>query len=1058
MIGMALLRPDGSWHYANPAFVAMTGYGPEAWAGWIADDMLVHPEERKEAERQFFAMQRGETDQLSAERRYIRKDGSTLRALVSLSSLKESAEGAPAGYLLQIAELGQQRQVDNAVEEAEKRWNHALRGSRQIVWDFYVPSSMVWVSPGWKELLDLPNEERVHHIADWLDKMHPDDRPRLAEATERVRTTGNPEFNAVYRLRHHTTGNWVWVLSRGRVVEYAADGSIARMIGTIIDITREKEFEARLAEVTQRLEIALEAGGIGIYEVDLVAMRHHWDDRVHEIFGVSREDFDGTGDAWLALVHPEDVPRVVQIRESAMRSMSPYRADYRIRRPGSDKVRHVRSIARMIRGEDGTAIRAIGACWDITEDVERTQTLNRTLALLEAVMKGTPDLIYAKAGDGRYLLVNKSVERLMGRPRDEIIGRHDLDIFPPETAIPLIENDRRVMGDGKPYTIEELAALEGMPRTYSSTKAPLRDESGKVVGLLGISRDVTDLKATEAALRQSELRWQFALDGSGDGIWDWDLRSGRVFYSRQWKAMLGYEEEEIGTTTNEWSDRVHPGDLPHCWKIINEHLYGDTPDFTLEHRMRAKDGSWRWIFDRGRVIERDGEGRPLRVIGTHTDVTLRKQGETAILALNERLQLAVEVAGAGIFDLDFATERYTWDEQMYRIYGLSKGQYDGTLAGWLTHLHPDDVAKVMAEHTAAIDKTSIFSMDFRIRQPGSGAIRHVRSLARIVRDEAGAPIRAVGMNWDITDHMELAETLYEEKERLQITLSSIGDAVISTDAQARITFMNPVAEQMTGWLAADAVGRALGEVFPLVDEAGAAVSNSVRICLDRMRPSHLEKEAILIGRDGRRRHVRDSAAPVRTSAGEIIGAVLVFQDVTEARSLQQALEHSANHDGLTGLANRTAFERGLSKAVEQANDERREHTLCFIDLDMFKQVNDSAGHAAGDALLRVVADLLRRCCRSHDLAARLGGDEFALLLFDCPVKKGRKIAQRFIREVSKYRFAWEGATHAIGASIGLTSVGPEATQADRALSQADMACYASKTAGRNRVSVYGVDT
>ncbi|WP_395382772.1 PAS domain-containing protein [Mesorhizobium sp. UC22_110] len=155
---------------------------------------------------------------------------------------------------------------------------------------------------------------------------------------------------------------------------------------------------------------------------------------------------------------------------------------------------------------------------------------------------------------------------------------------------------------------------------------------------------------------------------------------------------------------------------------------------------------------------------------------------------------------------------------MYELYELSPDDFDGTLDHWLTFIHPDDVPEVLRRYELGVQETSIFSMDVRIRRQHSGAMRHIRSLAKLSRDEGGAPLRAVGMNWDITDHIDLAQAVFEEKERLRITLHSIGDSVISTDAQARITFMNPVAEQMTGWLASEAAGMPLRDVFRIVDE------------------------------------------------------------------------------------------------------------------------------------------------------------------------------------------------------------------------------------------------
>jgi diguanylate cyclase (GGDEF)-like protein len=219
-------------------------------------------------------------------------------------------------------------------------------------------------------------------------------------------------------------------------------------------------------------------------------------------------------------------------------------------------------------------------------------------------------------------------------------------------------------------------------------------------------------------------------------------------------------------------------------------------------------------------------------------------------------------------------------------------------------------------------------------------------------------------------------------------------------------------------------------------------------------PHYFNEDAVLISRSGERRAVRDSAAPIRTPQGEVLGAVLVFQDITHSRALQKELAHSAMHDGLTGLPNRVAFERALSVAVDQAHHELREHALCFIDLDRFKPVNDTAGHAAGDALLQQISHAIRRACRQQDFVARIGGDEFAVLLADCSVAGARKAARQIVESIAGVRFGWNGRVYQIGASVGITAVTARAPHLTELMNQADTACYAAKAAGRNGVVVY----
>jgi diguanylate cyclase (GGDEF)-like protein len=182
--------------------------------------------------------------------------------------------------------------------------------------------------------------------------------------------------------------------------------------------------------------------------------------------------------------------------------------------------------------------------------------------------------------------------------------------------------------------------------------------------------------------------------------------------------------------------------------------------------------------------------------------------------------------------------------------------------------------------------------------------------------------------------------------------------------------------------------------------------------------------------------------------------VLVFQDVTAGRALQRQLAHSATHDPLTGLPNRLAFERALISVSDQARHELRSHALCFIDLDRFKPVNDNAGHAAGDALLCQVAEIIKSTCRRQDFSARIGGDEFAVLLADCPAPAASRVAQKLADAIAALEFCWDDKTYRIGASIGITSISSRPATSAELMSEADSACYAAKAAGRGRVAVY----
>ena len=301
-------------------------------------------------------------------------------------------------------------------------------------------------------------------------------------------------------------------------------------------------------------------------------------------------------------------------------------------------------------------------------------------------------------------------------------------------------------------------------------------------------------------------------------------------------------------------------------------------------------------------------------------------------------------------------------------------------------------------------------------------------------------------------------TLANEKERAEVTLHCIGDAVITTDAEECIEYLNPVAEQLTGWTNAAAHGLPASQVFNIINETtGAPLDNPVEKAINENRIVPLANHAALIKRNGKIIPIEDSAAPIRDKRNQIIGAVLVFHDVSHARAMATKLSHQASHDALTGLLNRHTFESRLQQALDNAQQENTHHTLCYMDLDQFKIVNDTCGHIAGDELLRQLAVELRTQIRGSDILARLGGDEFGLLLEGCSLDMSDMIVGKLLQTVRDFRFHWQAQSFSVGVSIGVVSIHADCGGLMEIMRAADSACYAAKDGGRNRIYIYQAD-
>ena len=328
--------------------------------------------------------------------------------------------------------------------------------------------------------------------------------------------------------------------------------------------------------------------------------------------------------------------------------------------------------------------------------------------------------------------------------------------------------------------------------------------------------------------------------------------------------------------------------------------------------------------------------------------------------------------------------------------------------------------------------------------------------ARVVRNKDGAIEAYEGTITDISVRKRAELQLYEEKEKAQVTLQSIGDAVITADAQGRVEYLNPVAEGLTGWESREAAGRPVAEVFHVISETTRQpIDSPILRCLAEGRVVEIAEPSLLVNRRGQEISIQDSAAPIRDRGGRLIGVVMVFHDVSQERRLQRALTYQATHDALTGLINRREFEKRLTDVLQGVRtDVAASHVLMYLDLDQFKVVNDTCGHQAGDRLLKQITSVLQTRIRTTDTLARLGGDEFGVLLQDCTLETAGRIAENLRQAIRDFRFVWQDRVMNVGVSIGLAEVNNLAETPASVMSAADVACYSAKESGRNRVQTY----
>lgn len=553
-------------------------------------------------------------------------------------------------------------------------------------------------------------------------------------------------------------------------------------------------------------------------------------------------------------------------------------------------------------------------------------------------------------------------------------------------------------------------------------------------------------RAERKHISESESRFRNAMEYSAIGM-------ALVGTEGQWlqanKALcqfLGYSQEELRALT--FQQLTWPEDLNNDLEQLGMLVRGEINSYSMEKRYYTRAGDVVWALLAVSLV-RHSDDTPLYFIAQVEDINDLKHTEWMNKRLMERITLANEAGGIGIWEWELQPDVISWDKRMFDLYEVPL-HIKPSWQVWYECVVPED-----REHAENVIRDSLaaripFKLEFRIAV--RDGVRHIRSLANRVLNKDGEVERLLGINLDMTEVKQLNEALYQEKERLHITLDSIGEAVICIDVDMNVTFMNPVAEKMSGWQQDDAIGIPLLTVLRITfGDNGPLMENIYSADMSR---TAIEQEVVLHCRNGSSYDIQYSITPLSTLDGGSIGSVLVIQDVTESRKMLRQLSYSASHDDLTHLANRVSFENHLKQLLQAVHNTHQRHVLVFIDLDRFKAVNDSAGHAAGDALLRELASLMLSMLRTSDVLARLGGDEFGLLLPDCNIESARFISGRIISAINEYQFRWEGRLHRIGASAGITLIDEKNHVATEVMSQADIACYAAKNSGRGRVCVY----
>ncbi|THB70713.1 MAG: EAL domain-containing protein [Gammaproteobacteria bacterium] len=426
------------------------------------------------------------------------------------------------------------------------------------------------------------------------------------------------------------------------------------------------------------------------------------------------------------------------------------------------------------------------------------------------------------------------------------------------------------------------------------------------------------------------------------------------------------------------------------------------------------------------------------------------------------LQLSTYTSNDGFWSFNPGDKTAKFTHRWYAIMGIESpdnpSDSETSFNLWINNIFGDE-REEFQQLLCGICKGNIDSFEHihRVKHNSAGFIWVLAKGVSVESCDDNSPPYISGSITDITSIKESEEEINEERQKNLLTLNALNDAVITTDHNGSIRHMNPKAEKLTGWSVEEALGNHISEIYKIISELSkeqieSPVTKAIKLGQNIGLHSHL-----LVPKIGEKISIEDSVTPIINADGETTGTVLVFRDISGARQLTRQISYQSSHDELTGLVNRREFERRLKLSIESARKKNTIHAMVYIDVDLFKVINDTCGHIAGDQLLREIAPVVEEESPQGDIVGRLGGDEFGILLRNSTAEQALMTCNRIRTTIEMQGFSWRGQNFIISLSMGIVLINNETENVSEVLRKADSACFVAKDSGRNKLHLYRED-
>ncbi|CAN5383650.1 hypothetical protein BH10PSE17_BH10PSE17_33730 [soil metagenome] len=649
----------------------------------------------------------------------------------------------------------------------------------------------------------------------------------------------------------------------------------------------------RAARLENRLTMAIEFAQLGFYETELQSGINHWDEQCFRLFDLEPDSSEPGTEAMLAMLHPDDRVIVGTAWEEARHQGRPGSVRFRLVR-GSAETRVIQTQWRVETDPNGLPVRAFGVMADITPTyraAQRELELNNRLGLAASV-GGVGS--WAWELDENIVYFDERLYDIMGlAPSQQHMSMDQMrDLVIEEDRDSLERATARVLREhGEVQSEYRIRRGDGDLRHHLTRRTAQRNEFGVPVRIVAVVIDITDTKRREAQIAELAARLEFATDAGGIGVWDWDLRAGVVFYSSQYRALVGYDEIEWPDLAGTWERHLHRDDGPLTVKAMEDYVEGRSSFYSSEHRLLCKDGRWRWFLDRGAIVERDAvTGAPLRMVGTLIDLTERKQTEIALREAQARMELATIANGFGIYEYDYSTRVFTFDAQTARIYGLAAGETLIAHDKWVGLLHPDDRERVDAEVARRRRVGHGSQLEFRVRA-GTDRTRWLfTSFVTRERDD-GTGASMIGTVVDVSQRHDAERAARIASERLAVATQAAGIGIWERDLATGESIWNDEMYRLFGCTSDET--RTPRQILAdnVLPSDTAEVESRLAACARTGRPYVFEYRIRRV--DGAERWIAARGTLKQNADGTAERILGVNWDVTESRAAQAAASDTA---------------------------------------------------------------------------------------------------------------------------------------------------------------------